>query len=261
MLKVDLNSDLGEGFGNYYIGNDDKVLDYVSSVNIACGFHAGDPLVMEKTVKMAMEKEVAIGAHPGFPDLMGFGRRVMNISHEEARAYMIYQLGALKGFVESYGANIQHVKPHGALYNMATKDYELAKTLARAVYDVDKDLIFMGLSGSIMIKAAEDVGLKTANEFFADRGYNPDGTLVSRSNPGAMIHETDKCVQRVLHMIREGKVKAIDGTDVSLKVDSVCVHGDNIKAIEFTKVLREKLQREGVDIMSLKPIRELVNNG
>lgn len=251
MFRVDLNCDLGESFGKYVLGNDEKVLDYVTSVNIACGFHAGDPVVMEKTVKMAVEKKVAIGAHPGYPDLMGFGRRDMNISQEEARAYIIYQIGALKTFVESYGGRLQHVKPHGALYNAAAKNYELAKTLAGAVYDVDKDLIFMGLANSEMIRAAKDIGLKVANEVFADRAYNNDGSLVSRKLKGAVIHDTEVCVSRVLDMVKKGIVKTIDGTDIGIKAESICVHGDNAMAVEFTKNLREKLEGNEVELRSL----------
>lgn len=251
MLNVDLNCDLGESFGNYVIGNDEKVLDYVTSVNIACGFHAGDPVVMERTVKMAIEKGVAIGAHPGYPDLMGFGRRNISISNEEARAYMIYQIGALKTFVESHGGRLQHVKPHGALYNTAAKDYQLAKILAEAVYDIDKNLIFMGLSNSELIRAAKDVGLRVANEVFADRAYNDDGSLVSRKLEGSVIHDTEICVTRVLDMIKKGTVKSIDGTDIEIKANSICVHGDNSMAIEFARNLRKKLTENGVKLISL----------
>ncbi len=254
MLSVDLNCDLGESFGNYVIGNDEKVLDYVTSVNIACGFHAGDPVVMEKTVKMAIEKGVAIGAHPGYPDLMGFGRRNISISNEEARAYMIYQIGALKAFVESYGGRLQHVKPHGALYNTAAKDYKLAKILAEAVYDIDKDLILMGLSNSQLIRAAKDVGLRVSNEVFADRAYNDDGSLVSRKLEGAVIHDTEICVGRVLNMIKKGTVKSIDGTDIEIKANSICVHGDNSMAVEFAKILRKNLLGNGVELIALSNI-------
>ncbi|SHJ71417.1 LamB/YcsF family protein [Paramaledivibacter caminithermalis] len=254
MFRVDLNCDLGEGFGNYKIGNDEKILDYVTSVNIACGFHAGDPVVMERTVKMAVDKGVAIGAHPGYPDLMGFGRRNMNISLEEARAYMIYQIGALKSFVETYGGKLQHVKPHGALYNTAAKDYELARALAEAIYDVDKNLIFMGLANSEMIKAAKDIGLKVANEVFADRAYNNDGTLVSRKFKGAVIHDTEVCISRVLNMVKKGLVNAIDNTEVMLKANSICVHGDNEMAVEFTKNLNERLVENGIALRALKDI-------
>lgn len=254
MFRVDLNCDLGEAFGNYTIGNDEKILDHVTSVNVACGFHAGDPVVMQKTVKMAIEKGVRIGAHPGYPDLVGFGRRHMKISLEEARANMIYQIGALKTFVECNGGKLQHVKPHGALYNDAAKDYDLALTLAQAVYDVDKDLVFMGLSNSLMIKAAEQVGLQVASEVFADRAYNNDGTLVARSIEGSVIHDTDVCIARVLKMVKEGNVVAFDGSIVDLKADSICVHGDNIKAVEFTRGLKEELSNNNVTVKALKGV-------
>lgn len=246
MFYVDLNCDLGESFGRYTIGNDEKVLHYVTSVNIACGFHAGDPMVMRSTVKKAIEKEVAIGAHPGYPDLMGFGRRDMNIDIEEAKAYMTYQIGALKAFVESYGGKLQHVKPHGALYNRACKDYKLARALTEAVYDIDSEIIFMGLSNSIMIKAANDVGLRAAHEVFADRAYNSDCTLVSRKLKGSVIYNIQTCVKRVLRMIKEGKVKAIDGTDIEIKANSICIHGDNSMALEFAKSLRQELEEEDI---------------
>ncbi len=251
MLYIDLNCDLGESFGKYTIGNDEKVLKYVTSVNIACGFHAGDPVIMERTVKLAIEKGIAIGAHPGYPDLMGFGRRNMDISIHEARSYMIYQIGALKAFVESYGGKLQHVKPHGALYNMASVDYALAKALAEAVYDVDRELIFMGLANSTMTKAAKDTGLNVAHEVFADRAYNDDGTLVSRKLEGAVIHDTEVCVRRVLSMIKEGKVTSIDGTDIQIKADSICIHGDNSMALEFAKNLKKKLSEQYIGFRPL----------
>lgn len=257
MFRADLNCDLGESFGNYTIGNDEEILDYVTSVNIACGFHAGDPVVMEKTVRLAIEKGASIGAHPGYPDLMGFGRRSMNVSMEEARAYMIYQIGALKAFVEGYGGRLQHVKPHGALYNTAATDYSLAKTLAQAVYDVDRDLIFMGLANSEMIRAARDIGLKVSNEVFADRAYNNNGTLVSRKLKGAVIHDTEVCVGRVKDMVKRGIVKSIDGSEIEIKADSICVHGDNVMALEFVKNLREKLTNDGVEFKPLKDLSYL----
>jgi len=177
VITVDINSDLGESFGRYKIGNDELVIQQVTSVNIACGFHAGDPLVMEKTVRFALENGVAVGAHPGFPDLMGFGRRKMSISPEEAGAYIIYQVGALNGFMKALGGKMQHVKPHGAFYNMAAADYRLARAIAEGIYAVDSDLIIMGLAGSQLIKAGQDVGLRTASEVFADRAYTIEGTL------------------------------------------------------------------------------------
>lgn len=252
MYFVDLNSDLGESFGNYTIGMDEEILKYVSSANVACGWHGGDPLVMEKTVCMAKEFGTAVGAHPGFPDLMGFGRRNMIVTPEETKAYMKYQLGALMAFTKSHGLNIQHVKPHGAFYNMAAVDEKMARAMCEAVYEVDKDIIFMGLAGSKMITEAEKVGLQTASEVFADRAYNEDGTLVSRKLPGAMIKDKDLAIRRVVRMIKEGKVETINGKDLAIRADSVCVHGDNPKALEFVKNIRETLIAEGVTIKALR---------
>ena len=251
MYFVDLNSDLGESFGNYTIGMDEEILKFVSSANVACGWHAGDPMVMEKTVALAKEFGTAVGAHPGFPDLMGFGRRNMAVTPEEAKAYVKYQLGALQAFAKAHGVKIQHVKPHGALYNMAAVDEKLAKAMCEADYEVDKDIIFMGLAGSKMITAAEETGLKAASEVFADRAYNDDGTLVSRKLPGAVIKDKDLAIQRVVRMVKEGKVESINGKDIDIKADSICVHGDNPKALEFVKNIRETLEKEGVTISSL----------
>ena len=251
MYFVDLNSDLEESFGNYTIGMDEEILKFVSSANVACGWHAGDPMVMEKTVALAKEFGTAVGAHPGFPDLMGFGRRNMAVTPEEAKAYVKYQLGALQAFAKAHGVKIQHVKPHGALYNMAAVDEKLAKAMCEAVYEVDKDIIFMGLAGSKMITAAEETGLKAASEVFADRAYNDDGTLVSRKLPGAVIKDKDLAIQRVVRMVKEGKVESINGKDIDIKADSICVHGDNPKALEFVKNIRETLEKEGVTISSL----------
>lgn len=251
MTIVDLNSDLGESFGSYTIGNDEAVLDYITSANIACAFHASDPVVMQKTVILALKKGVAIGAHPGYPDLVGFGRRSLNISLEEARAYMIYQIGALNGFAGAYGGRLSHVKPHGALYNDAARNYDLARALAEAVYMVNKELVFVGLAGSEMIRAGRDVGLKTANEVFADRAYNPDGTLVSRKNENAVIHDENECISRVLSMVRDGKVKAVNGDYVSIKADTVCIHGDSPKALEFAVRIRGVLKENGITVSVL----------
>jgi UPF0271 protein len=254
MVCVDLNCDLGEGFGRYKIGSDEKLMDYVTSVNIACGFHAGDPVIMERTVKMALSKGVAIGAHPGYPDLIGFGRRNMQISHEEARAYIIYQIGALKSFVEVNGGKLQHVKFHGALYNTAAKDYWLARAMADAIYRIDKNIILIGLANSAMLQAAAHAGLRIAHEVFADRQYNRDGTLVSREEEGALIHDVDCCINRVAGILKEGKVRAKCGTDIEVKADSICIHGDNDNAVEFAKVMREGLQSQEVRFKSLSNI-------
>ena len=257
MYRVDLNSDLGEAFGPYSIGMDKEITDFVSSANIGCGWHGGDPLVMDETVKLCKEKGVAVGAHPGFYDLMGFGRRNMAVSPKEAKAYLKYQLGALWAFGLSNGVNIQHVKPHGALYNMAAKDMDLAKALAEAVYEVSPKLIFLGLANSCMITAAKECGLPVASEVFADRAYNSDGTLVARTKPGAIIHDTDLCIARVIRMVKENKVEAITGEDVNLKPDSICVHGDTPKAVEFVRAIREAFAEHGVDVVNLHSLNTL----
>lgn len=252
MYCVDLNSDLGESFGNYTIGMDEEILKYVSSANVACGWHAGDAVVMEKTVAMAGEFNTAVGAHPGFPDLVGFGRRNMAVTPEEAKAYVKYQLGALMAFTQSRGIRLQHVKPHGAMYNMAAVDEKLALAMCEAVYEIDKDIIFMGLAGSKMITAAEKIGLRAASEVFADRAYNDDGTLVSRKLPGAVIKDKDLAISRVIRMVKEGKVESINGKDIAIKADSICVHGDNPKALEFVKNIRQALEKEQIEIKCLR---------
>lgn len=252
MYKVDLNCDLGESFGHYKLGLDNEVIKYISSANVACGFHASDPVNMEKTVALAKENNVAIGAHPGFPDLLGFGRRNMNILPSEAKAYIKYQIGALYSFCKSENVPLTHVKPHGALYNMAAKDYELARAICEGIYEFDSNLILMGLAGSKMIEAAKDVGLKVAQEVFADRAYEEDGTLVARTKDGAMITDDELAIKRVVRMIKEGKVEAITGKDIDIKVDSICVHGDGEKALEFVRLIRKTLEKENIEITKLE---------
>lgn len=252
MVRVDLNCDLGESFGAYKIGMDEDVLQYISSANVACGWHAGDSMVMEKTVELAKKNGVAVGAHPGFPDLVGFGRRNLNASPAEVKTYIKYQLGALQAFAKAAGVELQHVKPHGALYNMAAKDAKLAMAIAEAIKEVDDNLILMGLANSEMIKAGEALGLKVANEVFADRAYNDDGTLVARTLPGAVIHDKDLAIKRVIRMVKEGKVESINGKDVEITVHSICIHGDNPEALVFSKNIREALINEGVEISSLR---------
>lgn len=251
-MIIDLNSDLGESFGAYTIGCDEEVLKYVSSTNVACGFHAGDPKVMLKTVRLAKERGVSIGAHPGLPDLVGFGRRKMAVTAEEAYTMVVYQLGALMAMARTQGMKLRHVKPHGALYNMAAKDKALAEAIAKAVHDVDKGLVLYGLAGSEIIRAGEKEGLLTASEVFADRTYQPDGSLTPRSQPGAMITDEDKSLSQVLSMVKEGKVTALDGSVISVKAETICVHGDGPKALAFTSRIRETLEKEGIDIGPLK---------
>lgn len=254
MYKVDVNSDLGESFGRYTLGMDADILPLVSSANVACGYHASDPLVMNKTIAMAKEAGVRVGAHPGFPDLMGFGRRNMDVSPAEAKAYTLYQLGALDAFCKAHGVKMQHVKPHGAMYNMAGKDYALSKAICEAIYEYNKDLIVMALSGGELVHAAEDMGLKVAREVFADRAYEEDGSLVNRRKEGAMITDENEAIARVVRMIKEQKVTAITGKDIPIKADSVCVHGDGVKALAFVKKIRETLTAEGIEIVPLEAI-------
>ena len=254
MYRVDLNSDLGESFGRYTLGMDDKIIPLITSANVACGYHASDPVVMEKTVSMAREAGIRVGAHPGFPDLMGFGRRNMAVSPAEAKAYVMYQLGALEGFCRAKGVKLQHVKPHGALYNMAAKDYELSRAICEAIYEFDKNLIVLALSGGELARAAKDMGLRTALEVFADRSYEEDGTLVNRRKDGAMITDEDEAIARVVRMVKEKKVTAITGKDIPIQADSVCVHGDGAKALAFVERIRKALTEEGVEICSLEEI-------
>ena len=255
MFKVDLNSDLGESFGAYTLGLDNEVIAHVSSANVACGYHAGDPLVMEKTVAAAKAAGVAVGAHPGYPDLMGFGRRNMVCAPKEVKAYVKYQLGALMAFTKSNGVPLQHCKPHGALYNMAGKDLDLALAIAEAIAEVDDKIILLALANSKMVEAGKQVGLRVASEVFADRAYQADGSLVPRKLPGAVIHDTDVAIARTVRMVKEGKVTAITGEEVPLEVHSICVHGDNPSAVAFVKNIRARLEEEGVTIA---PIAQIV---
>ena len=253
-MKVDLNSDLGESFGRYKLGLDEEVMKYITSANVATGWHAGDPIVMRKTVRLAKENGVAVGAHPGYPDLLGFGRRYMKLSSEEARNYVLYQIGALHAFTKAEGLELQHVKPHGALYNALVKEEELARAVIEGIADFDKNLIFVALSGSRPAQIAEEMGVKVAHEVFADRAYNPDGTLVSRLKPGAVIHDKEEIAERVISMVKDGGVEAINGEWVELKVDTICVHGDNPKAVEIAAHVRKALEGEGVKAVPMKEI-------
>ncbi len=251
MFKVDLNSDLGESFGAYTMGLDAQVMQYVTSANVACGWHAGDPMIMESTVAAAKKSGTAVGAHPGYPDLMGFGRRNMVVSPEEAKAYIQYQIGALMAFTQAHGLKLQHVKPHGALYNMAAKDYTLARALAEGIAAVDKNIIMLALANSQMVQAAQDVGLRVASEVFADRAYLEDGNLVPRNQEGAVIHDEKLAIERVITMVTKGTVRAITGKEIAIKADSICVHGDNPKAVAFVRTIREELERAGVTLVNL----------
>jgi len=250
MQSIDLNCDMGEAFGNYPMPNDEILMDYISSANIACGFHAGDPGVMQRTVNLAINKGVAIGAHPGLPDLQGFGRRNMNITPSEAYQITLYQIGSLCGFVKAAGGKLNHVKPHGALYNMAAADASLAKAIARAVFDFDSTLILYALAGSEMIKAAENLGLVAAAEVFADRTYQPNGQLTPRAEENALITDEKLAVEQILMMVQNQQVIATNNQKVNLKAETLCLHGDGIHAVDFAKTISEKLKSRGIAIQT-----------
>ena len=239
--RIDLNCDMGESFGTWAMGNDEALMDLISSANIACGFHAGDATIMRKTAELAMQKGVAIGVHPSFPDLQGFGRRNMQLSSQEVYDICVYQIGAMFGTVRALGGKMHHVKPHGALYNMAAKDPKLARAIAEATKLFDPNLILYGLSGSYLISEAEKIGLQTASEVFADRTYQNDGSLTPRNQPNALIENPQIAVSQVLMMIEQQCVIATDGSKVPLKADTVCIHGDGIHALEFATELRKAL--------------------
>ncbi|MFB5664331.1 LamB/YcsF family protein [Alteribacillus sp. HJP-4] len=248
MMKqcIDLNCDLGESFGIYTLGQDEEILKLVTSANIACGYHAGDHRVMAETVDLAKASGTAVGAHPGYPDLAGFGRRAMNIDPEEIYDLVIYQIGALQGFCQSKKVSMQHVKPHGALYNHACADQEAAEAVAEAVAAVNPGLLLYGLSGSELIKAGEKKGLKTVNEVFADRTYMTDGSLTPRSHAKALIHDKQEAEHRVIEMISSQQTEALDGSLVPLQADTICVHGDKPEALDFVKQLHEAFSRNNI---------------
>ncbi len=246
---IDFNCDLGESFGTYKLGFDEQLMPYISSANIACGFHAGDPVWMERTVRLTEEAGVAIGAHPGLPDLMGFGRREIQVAPEELRSYIIYQVGALQAFTGK--KRLQHVKPHGALYNMGAVDREIARAVAEAVREVDADLILVGLAGSAWIESGRQAGLRVASEVFADRALNPDGSLVPRNQPGAVIRDTKKVIAASLKMVTEGKATAINGREIPLRADTICLHGDTEGAVALARNLREAMEAAGVKVLPL----------
>jgi UPF0271 protein len=251
---VDLNCDLGEGFGAYSIEIDPTVMETISSANVAAGFHAGDPMELEDTVAYAKEYGTAIGVHPGLPDLLGFGRREMDVSTDEVRNYVTYQVGAVRAFCDREGVDLQHVKPHGALYNMASNDEAVATGIIQALEQLSETPTLLALSGSEFASMAEDAGLDVRHEVFADRAYNADGTLVSRSRDGAVIHDPDRLAERAVQMVTEGQVETIDGETLELQVDSICVHGDSAEATENVARLDEAFEEEGI---SIAPLREL----
>ncbi|WP_096200979.1 LamB/YcsF family protein [Bacillus sp. FJAT-45350] len=240
-VQVDLNCDLGESFGTYTIGQDEYVLDLVSSANIACGYHAGDHNIMSETVKLAVSKGVSIGAHPSLQDLIGFGRRIIQVDAKDVYNSILYQIGALDAFVKVNGAILQHVKPHGALYNMAAKDSKIATAIAEAIYDFRPELILYGLSNSELTKAGERIGIQVANEVFADRTYQEDGSLTPRSREDAFIDDPLVAARRVIDMVTKGSAEATNGRSIQLQADTICIHGDSLRALDFAKELRKEL--------------------
>ena len=251
MDRIDLNADLGEGFGIYALGDDPALLQSVTSASIACGFHAGDPTTMARAVESCLARGVALGAHPGLPDLVGFGRRAMAVTPAEASDLVTYQVGALAAFAARQGQRLQHVKPHGALYAMAERDPTIAQSIAQAVRGVDGGLILMGLSGGGLVAAGRAVGLRVAEEVFADRSYAPDGTLTPRGQPGAVLHDPAQVAARIVRLAREGRVAATDGSDLTLAADTICLHGDSPGAAGLAREVRRVLEAGGVAVRPL----------
>jgi 5-oxoprolinase (ATP-hydrolysing) subunit A len=255
---IDLNSDVGESFGNYKLGLDEEVIPLISSANIACGYHAGDPAVMRHTIDLAKQNKVGAGAHPGYPDLMGFGRRAMDVSLAELKDYVTYQVGALQAFAASAGIKLQHVKPHGALYTTAVGNPAMWDVVAEVIAGIDENLILFvlgGLDRSDLKAIGDKWGIRIAFEFFADRAYTPEGTLVSRKEPGAVIHDPEKAAQQVLQMVTQGTVTCLDGSVIQLSGETVCVHGDNPQALNLVRHIRETLAGAGVEI---RPVGEFL---
>ncbi len=251
--RIDINCDMGESYGAYRLGRDSEVMEYISSANVACGWHAGDPLVMDYTVRLAKEKGVGVGAHPAYPDLLGFGRRRMDLTSDEIEKYVIYQIGALYGFTKAHGIPLQHVKAHGALGNMAFADLEVSKAFARGALRFSKEIILVVYTGTVMVRAAKEIGVRFVEEVYADRVYNPDGTLQSRKIPGSVIHDPEKAARQALTMAQEGYVIAHDGTKVKVIPESICVHGDTPTAVMILQKIREGLRKASI---AVKPVGE-----
>ena len=250
-MRIDINSDMGESFGAYTIGHDAGLMKSIKSANIAAGFHGGDPSVLRDTIRLAKAHGVAVGAHPGFPDLVGFGRRDLNVTPREAEDFVLYQIAAVAGVAWAEGVKVQHVKPHGALFNMAVRNAELATAIARAITAIDRSLILFGLPGSEILNAGRAAGLRVAAEVFADRAYEPDGSLASRRKPGSVIHDPEAVVARAVRMIKERSVVAIDGTVVPLDAETICVHGDTPGSDNLAAKIRDGLESAGVTVKAI----------
>jgi UPF0271 protein len=250
---IDLNCDMGESYGRWTLGADEAIMPFITSANIACGFHGGDPHVMRRTVALALRHGVAVGAHPSLPDLMGFGRRVMDVSPQELKDYVCYQTGALREFVRVAGADLQHVKPHGILYTMAERDETIAQAIGEAAREAGQGLILMTLASGKYEATCRKMGCRVASEGFADRAYNVDGTLVSRKLPGALITDPGAAAAQAVKLATEGKVRTLDGVEIDLAVQTICCHGDTPGAERIVRAVREALERAGVQV---RPLRE-----
>lgn len=246
--RVDINCDMGESFGAWKMGDDEAMMRAITSANVACGAHAGDPAVMRRTVRLAREHGVAVGAHPSFPDLPGFGRREMKLEPDEVEGLILYQLGALGAIARAEGVALRHVKPHGALYNIAARDGTVADAIARAVRAFDSSLVLYGLAGSLMLPAGEAAGLCVASEVFADRAYERDGSLASRRKPGSVVHDPDQVAARAVQMVRDGRIVALSGESIAVKADTICVHGDTPGAPDLARRIRSALEGAGIQV-------------
>ena len=254
MKSIDLNCDMGESFGAYTLGMDHEAIRYITSANIACGWHAGDPLVMNRTVQIAVENGVGVGAHPGYPDLLGFGRRSMDCSPEDLKHYLIYQIGALQAFCRVHGTRLRHVKPHGALYLTAVEKVDVARAVAEAIVSVDPGLMFVALAGAkgeVMRSIGQEVGLQVVYEAFPDRAYTPEGALASRRLPGAVIRDPEVVADRALRMAAEGKIITTDGSVIAIEAQTLCVHGDNPAAVDLVRTIRQTLESEDIQVLPM----------
>ena len=252
---IDLNCDLGESFGVYTLGMDEEVMPHITSANIACGWHAGDPLVMDRTVRLAARFGINCGAHPGYPDLLGFGRRAMKVGLDELKCYLIYQIGAIDAFCRANGVKLTHVKPHGSLYLTAVESEETAMAVAEAIAGVNRELIFVTLAGQkgrVMAEAGRKFGLPVAFEAFPDRAYTPEGTLAPRQTPGAVIRDPELVVKRAVQMVTEGSIEALNGERIELAAQTICVHGDNPHAVEMVRTIRRELERRDIEVRPMQ---------
>jgi UPF0271 protein len=250
-MSIDLNCDMGESFGRYSLGTDIEIMPYITSANIACGLHASDPLVMDRTVRLAKDRGVGIGAHPGFPDLQGFGRRTMYLSQDEAESFILYQVSALAGFAQAAGTRLVHVKPHGAMYNLAAKDRDLAGAIARGVARFDSTLILVGLANSVLVDAGQEAGLPVAREAFADRAYEDDGSLRPRQLPGAVLQDASQAAEQAVRIARDGRVIAHSGREIPVQAETLCIHGDTPTALTIAGAIRQALADAGVEVAPL----------